>query len=224
MTCEDLGYKISVIEQARFEYSPLGKIFNNRLTEEDKKEGLLKRLRIIEVKNEEQLKAIEDQRKKQLDAIKNIETDWKSSETSFFSELSPEANKIVRWAKKEKKNTIDSEILVCVKTDGTIFNFSIFKNSLEFASNIYHEGKTSFKDANISQYRIFSLLNDLKEFNLKNLNKIKSKEEILINAEKLYNNRNNVIKTFEDGVFLFNGGFQKKKKSQICLIQHYQIG
>ena len=75
MTREDLGYKISVIEQARFEYSPLGKIFNKRLTEEDKKEGLLKRLRIIEVKNEEQLKAIEDQRKKQLDAIKNIETD-----------------------------------------------------------------------------------------------------------------------------------------------------
>ena len=61
LTCEDLGYKISVIEQARFEYSPLGKIFNKRLTEEDKKEGLLK--------------AIEDQRKKQLDAIKNIETD-----------------------------------------------------------------------------------------------------------------------------------------------------
>ena len=75
LTFEDLGYKISVIEQARFEYSPLGKIFNKRLTEEDKKEGLLKRLRIIEVKNEEQLKAIEDQRKKQLDAIKNIETD-----------------------------------------------------------------------------------------------------------------------------------------------------
>ena len=31
LTHEDLGYKISVIEQARFEYSPLGKIFNKRL-------------------------------------------------------------------------------------------------------------------------------------------------------------------------------------------------
>ena len=28
----------------------------------------------------------------------------------------------------------------------------------------------------------------------------------------LYNNRNIVIKTFKDGVFLFNSGFQKKKK------------
>ena len=41
--------------QAEFEYSPLGKIFNKGLKEEDKKEGLLKRLKNIEDKNEEQL-------------------------------------------------------------------------------------------------------------------------------------------------------------------------
>ena len=39
LTGEDLGYKPSAIEQARFEYSPLGKIFNKRLSEEDKKKG-----------------------------------------------------------------------------------------------------------------------------------------------------------------------------------------
>ena len=61
LTGEDLGYKPSVIEQAKFEYSPLGKIFNKGLKEEDKKEGLFKRLKNIEGKNEEQLKAIEDQ-------------------------------------------------------------------------------------------------------------------------------------------------------------------
>ena len=58
---------------------------------------------------------------------------------------------------------------------------------------------------------MFSLLNDLKKYNPKNIDKIKSKEEALINAEKLYNNRNNVIKAFEDGVFSFNDGFQKKR-------------
>ena len=36
-TGEDLGLKPNTIEQARFEYSPLGKIFNNRLSEDDKK-------------------------------------------------------------------------------------------------------------------------------------------------------------------------------------------
>ena len=58
---------------------------------------------------------------------------------------------------------------------------------------------------------MFSLLNDLKKYNPKNIDKIKSKEEALINAEKLYNNRNYVIKAFEDGDFSFNDGFQKKR-------------
>ena len=34
---EDLGLKPSTIEQAKFEYSPLGKIFNKRLDKDDKK-------------------------------------------------------------------------------------------------------------------------------------------------------------------------------------------
>ena len=53
---EDLDYKPSTFEQAKFDYSPLSKFFNNGLKEEDEKEGLLKRLRKIEDKNEEQLK------------------------------------------------------------------------------------------------------------------------------------------------------------------------
>ena len=44
-TGEDLGLKPSTAEQAKFEFSPLGKIFNKELDEDkDKKEGLLKRL------------------------------------------------------------------------------------------------------------------------------------------------------------------------------------
>ena len=41
---EDLGLKLSTLEQAKFEYSPLSKFFNKGMKEEDKKEGLLKRL------------------------------------------------------------------------------------------------------------------------------------------------------------------------------------
>ena len=40
LTGEDLGLKPNTIEQARFEYSPLGKIFNKGLDKDDKKEGL----------------------------------------------------------------------------------------------------------------------------------------------------------------------------------------
>ena len=51
LTDENLGLKPSTIEQTKFEYLPLGKIFNKGLSEEDKKEGVLKRLKNIEDKN-----------------------------------------------------------------------------------------------------------------------------------------------------------------------------
>ena len=47
-TGEDLGLKPSTVEQAKFEYSPLGKIFNKGLDKDDQKEGLFKRLKNIE--------------------------------------------------------------------------------------------------------------------------------------------------------------------------------
>ena len=55
LTGEDLGLKPSIVEQAKFEYSPLGNIFNKGLNEEDEKEGILKRLEIINDKNDELL-------------------------------------------------------------------------------------------------------------------------------------------------------------------------
>ena len=58
LTGEDLGLKPSTIEQTKFEYSPLGKIFNKVLSEDDKKEGLFKRLQNIKDKNKELIKTI----------------------------------------------------------------------------------------------------------------------------------------------------------------------
>ena len=44
LTGEDLGLKPSTVEQTKFEYSPLGKVFTKGLEkEEDKKEGPFKR-------------------------------------------------------------------------------------------------------------------------------------------------------------------------------------
>ena len=51
LTSEGLNLKPSTVEQAKFEYSPLGKIFNKGLSEDNKKEGLLKKLKNIEDKN-----------------------------------------------------------------------------------------------------------------------------------------------------------------------------
>ena len=57
LTGEDLGLRPSTTEQAKFEYSPLIKIFNKGLDKSDQKERLLKRLKNIKDKNEELLKA-----------------------------------------------------------------------------------------------------------------------------------------------------------------------
>ena len=48
LTGEDLDLKSSTIEQAKFEYSPMGKIFNKGLNEDGKKERLFKRLENLE--------------------------------------------------------------------------------------------------------------------------------------------------------------------------------
>ena len=49
LTGEDLGYKPIVLERTKFDYSPLGEVFNKGLDDkDDQKEGLLKRLKNIE--------------------------------------------------------------------------------------------------------------------------------------------------------------------------------
>ena len=64
LTGEDLGLKPSTIEQAKFEYFPLGKIFNKGLNEDDEEERLFKRLKSIESN-------IKGENKKESEPIKN---------------------------------------------------------------------------------------------------------------------------------------------------------
>ena len=58
LTNKDLGYKPDAFEKAKFEYSPLGKVFTDGLNKSDKKEGLLKRLKNIENRSNNQLLAL----------------------------------------------------------------------------------------------------------------------------------------------------------------------
>ena len=52
-----MGYKPSVFEQAKFNYSRLGNVFTRGLYKDDQKEGFFKRLENIKDKNKELLKA-----------------------------------------------------------------------------------------------------------------------------------------------------------------------
>ena len=114
---------------------------------------------------------------------------------------------------KKEKNDIDPEKFVCVKTDGTIFNFNQFKNSIDLASNIYRDNKL-VKDAENEQHDIKVLLNKLRNYNPTKPKKIKVKQETLSAAEKFLNNKQEVIDAFKRGTFPYIDGFQIKEESE----------
>ena len=89
------GYKPDVLQKAKFEYSPLGKVFNKVLDESDKKEGLLKRLKNIEDKGEEQLKMTENKEENQLGI--------KSAAVIIGEKLSLEAKNILAGLSNQEK-------------------------------------------------------------------------------------------------------------------------
>ena len=60
LTKKDLKYRSDAFEQAKFEYSPLGKVFTYGLDKSDRNKGLLKRLKNIEDRNNNQLFAIKN--------------------------------------------------------------------------------------------------------------------------------------------------------------------
>ena len=87
LTKKDLGYKPDTFEQAKFEYSPLGKVFTDGLDKSDRNEGLLKN--------------IEDKSNNQLLTIKNI------SKSAIKGNVSDEYKAIQNY----KQELIDKNIL-----------------------------------------------------------------------------------------------------------------
>ena len=107
LTGEDLGYKSDVIQRAKFEYSPLGKVFNKGLDESDKKEGLLKRLKNTKGRNKEQLDEIKYREERQLDAVekqekKNLEAISKQEKQR--KKFNNKNKELIKRVEKEEKS------------------------------------------------------------------------------------------------------------------------
>ena len=192
----------------------MGKIFNKGLIEEDKKEGLFKRLKNIGGNNEEQLKAIEDQEKKQLEEIKNINVGSEPLKAiSFFSTISEEAKKLMERIKLTD-DWLETAQLICTKTDGkTKYNFNEFTFPVKFASKIYRRDLTLEKardDLQDLQILINNLNND---YNPTSQLKIKEKDDTLKSTKRLIVIREGVINTFKKGAFPYIDGFQVEKET-----------
>ena len=82
----------------------MGEISNKGLSKDDKKEGILKKLRNIEDKNEQRLQVIKDQGRKQLEQLKNIDKSKTLKLIDKISQKNDEANKLLLEFKKIDKN------------------------------------------------------------------------------------------------------------------------
>ena len=67
LTGKDLGYKLDLVENTKFEYSPLSKIFTEGLDKEDKEDRAIKNLGLLK-----SLQDIRDVNKKQVEIFNNL--------------------------------------------------------------------------------------------------------------------------------------------------------
>ena len=135
LTKKDLGYKPEAIEKVKFEYSPLGKVFTDGLNKSDKKEGLSKRLKNIENKNNNQLLALRDMNRPAIRGRDNYDSDDDSDNVSddddYDDDVNNEYKKIIEdyKNKKIKRKEIEKQV-----------------NKIKNAIKIYKKNKKTFKN------------------------------------------------------------------------------
>ena len=188
LTKKDLGYKPDAFEQAKFEYLPLGKIFTDGLDKSDKNEGLLKRL-----------KNIEDKSNNQLLTIKNI------SRTAIKGENNGDEYKTIQDFEQE---LIDKNILKLSgvkKFDDIVDKWKQTKNKKIVFKNV--DAKVGTRNFDI--YKIFkNYLNEKTDYcridrikkSIKDGIKIYQESPPTNRKKRIIDNSNKVIK----GINLFN--------------------
>ena len=171
LTGEDLGLKPNTIEQARFEYSPLGKIFNKGLDKDDKKEGLFKRLENIKDKNEEQLKVLKDQLEKQpiISKVKNPNF----NNVSFKNLLDDKSMEVFDEIKNQDETIDYSQHNFIGSSKKYNFNFGDFMSLGSLAENSY-DGNISLDTAKQKQRKMKDRLESFTNYSsIKDMHKSK---------------------------------------------------
>ena len=201
LTKKNLGYKTDAFEQAKFEYLPLGKVFTDGLDKSDKKEGLLKRLKNIEDKSNNQLLAIKNISRP---AIKGRNGNGNDIGNGNYIDIYDDNYKKIQNYKKE---LIDDSIL--------------HKNSVEEFDNIinkwiqtkdkdvlYINNENKISTRKLDIYNIFYsyLKKDISYEDIKGLrNNINLAVELYFDENKsIINNSNKVIKGIDLIILLIN--------------------
>ena len=185
LTKKDLGYKPDANEKVKFEYSPLGKVFTDGLNKSDKKEGLLKRLKNIENKNNNQLLALRDINRPAIRGRDNYDSDDSDSsdddddddDDGDDDDVNNEYKKIIEDYEnnKIKRKEIEEQI-----------------NKIRYAIKIYKKNQKAFKNIPDIKSRINKnkkLARMLKKF----LDKRKIIDITWIDDPELFNQINNDV-------------------------------
>ena len=167
-----------MMEQARFTYSPLGKAF------------------------EKQIKTIEDQGKKQVEALNTL----KSNNQLTIEDVIPknalnnhEAKKELDKIKEIEKN-VDREKLV-YKTNEYTYSFKNIQTIKTFGRDIY-EGKIMIEEADKYQTDLLvEIMNFRKNTKPRSQEKKQEKETVLENLYKFWEGREKIIDAFESKIF-----------------------
>ena len=126
-----------------------------------------------------------------------------------------EANKLLSEFKKIDE-TLDNAELVCIKTDGTKYDFNRFSLPLKFIEKI-HNYEITLDEAKNYQTELEILINKLNnDYKPRISKKAKAKEKnnVLESARKLLDARKDIIGFFEKGTFPYKGNVFKTKEEE----------
>ena len=126
LTGEDVGPKPCTVEEAKFEYSPLGKIFNRGLNEVVQKEGLFKRLKKIENAQKNLINGIDSEHNEDKDQEKQQNKDIGLKPLDVFDylkSLSQEVKDLMNEI-EDAENDIDIYKLVFFGSNREKFSFN----------------------------------------------------------------------------------------------------
>ena len=130
LTKKDLNYKPNAFEHAKFEYSPLGKVFLDGLNKTDKKEGLLKRLKNIEDKNNNQLLALRDIKRPAIRGKNDNDDD--DDDDDYKKIVNKFKNDEIDYESIQKElNKIDKRINIYEKNKETLKKIPMYKNQVD---------------------------------------------------------------------------------------------
>ena len=186
LTGEDLGLKPSTIEQAKFEYSPLGKIFNKGLSEDDKKEGVLKRSKNIEDTNK-------------VNKVKNKDiievTDFVNQPLSF------KAKELINEIKAIQKN-VDYRKLKIRGGKNADYDFCDYKTFKELFRDLYYK-QTTIDYVTRKQDEITGVMGDLKAYAPRDNKYVEAKNKLVNNIETFTKGEKKLLKGLKMENFQF---------------------